>query len=155
MNASVRLRPASLADLDALLALEKWFPSDRVSRASWRRFIASSRAYAPVAADATGLLGNLILLTRANTRAARIYSVVVAPSARGRGIGEQLVAAAEAEARRRSCVSIYLEVRADNLAARALYLKRGYVPVRELAGYYDDGADGLRLSKSLSHLGHH
>lgn len=151
MSAPLWLRSASLADLDDLMAMEQLFPSDRVSRAGWRRFINSPRAYTPVAVDATGLLANLIMLMRTNSRAARIYSIVVTPLARGRGIGEQLLSAAEREAMQRGCDSIYLEVRAENTAARALYFKRGYLPLRQLQGYYDDGADGLRLSKGLAY----
>ena len=144
-----RIRAGRVGDLDALLALEALFPSDRVSRAGWRRFLRSPRASVLVAEARGEVLGDLVLLRRANSRKARIYSVVVAPAARGQGLGERLVAAAEREASKQGCGAVSLEVRADNRVARGLYAKRGYVEQRSLPAYYDDGADGLRLLKTL------
>jgi len=145
----VRIRAGRAEDLDALLALEALFPSDRVSRAGWRRFLCSPRASVLVAASGGAVLGDLVLLRRAGSLKARIYSVVVAPAARGQGLGERLVESAEREARSKGCTAVSLEVRADNMAARALYAKRAYVEQRQLPRYYDDGADGLRLLKTL------
>ncbi|MDP3209316.1 MAG: GNAT family N-acetyltransferase, partial [Rhodoglobus sp.] len=76
------------------------------------------------------LLGNLVLLLRAHSRTARIYSVVVSPQARGLGIGNRLVEAAERAARAAGRESVSLEVRGDNAAARARYAKRGYAESR-------------------------
>lgn len=146
---TVRIRAGRLGDLDALLALEALFPSDRVSRAGWRRFLRSPRASVLVAEAHGEVLGDLVLLRRANSLKARIYSVVVAPAARGQGLGERLVVAAERVAARQGCTAVSLEVRADNHAARGLYAKRGYVEQQALPRYYDDGADGLRLLKRL------
>ncbi|MGH8446974.1 MAG: GNAT family N-acetyltransferase, partial [Solimonas sp.] len=95
------------------------------------------------------VIGALITLTRANSTVARIYSVVVAPSARGLGLGRRLVGQAERGARRHGCTTISLEVRADNRAARALYAGLGYAEQARLPRYYDDGGDGLRLRKAL------
>lgn len=146
----MRIRRARVPDLSAIVAQEALFPSDRMSRASARRFLASPRASVLIAESPDqNVLGNLILLKRADSRKARIYSVVVAPEARGRGIGAQLVAAAERVARSSGREAISLEVRADNAAARAMYEKLGYVVERELPDYYDDGAEGLRLIKRL------
>lgn len=149
MSGRVRIRRARPEDRDALLALEALFPSDRVSRRGWTRFLASPRATVLVAAEGGAVLGDLVLLQRAGSRRARIYSVVVAPAARGRGLGERLVAAAERAAAADGCAAVSLEVRADNAAARGLYAKRGYIEQRPLPSYYDDGADGLRLLKTL------
>lgn len=145
----VRIRTATLADAPAILQLETLFPSDRMSARSIRRFIAVSSARVLVAMRGFELLGNLVLLMRRNSTRARIYSVVVSPQARGLGIGDRLVEAAEGAAQREGRDAVTLEVRADNPAARALYAKRGYVEVRALPAYYDDGADGLRLERTL------
>lgn len=142
------IRRARAADAAAILALEQWFPSDRMSARSVRRFLSVPSAAVWVAELAGEVAGSLVLLTRADARVARIYSVVVAPSARGQGLAQRLVAAAEREARKQKR-DVSLEVRADNAAARALYRKLGYVEARHLPAYYDDGADGLRLVKPL------
>ena len=145
----VRVRAATLADAPAMVALEALFPSDRMSARSIRRFIRSSGARVFVAVRGDQVMGNLVLLLRAGSAAARIYSVVVSPAARGLGLGGRLVQAAERAARREGRERVTLEVRADNAAARALYAGRGYRQARSLPAYYDDGADGLQLVLTL------
>jgi ribosomal-protein-alanine N-acetyltransferase len=135
-----------------LLQLEALFPSDPMSRRSLRRFIDAPNAVFLVAESSGKVLGNLLLLTRADSRRARIYSVIVDPQARGLGLAQKLVAAAHEAATALGCDAVSLEVRSDNTAARGLYAKLGYAAECELPGYYDDGADGLRLIKPLSDL---
>lgn len=142
------IRRAQPADAAAILGLEELFPSDRMSPATVRRFLRVPTAAVWVAVFANEIVGTLVLLTRRNTHTARIYSVAVSHAARGRGLAQQLVSAAEAHARKGKNF-ISLEVREDNAAARALYRKLGYAEARTLPGFYDDGADGLRLRKSL------
>ena len=144
-----RIRPATRADLDGLLALENLFPSDRLSRAAWRRFLRVDTARVWVAVQGAEVVGNLILLLRQGADSGRIYSVVVAPAARGQGLGDRLVATAERAARAAGRHRLRLEVRQDNAAARALYARRGYREIAQMAGYYDDGADGLKLERRL------
>lgn len=145
----MKLRQATHADAAAIVALEEHFPSDRISPRSVRGFLRSASAQVWVAAERGEVLACLILLTRSNSRVARIYSVVVSASVRGRGLGARLVSLAEQWARKRGSVCISLEVREDNAPARALYAKLGYSEHAMLPGYYDDGAPGLRLRKPL------
>jgi ribosomal protein S18 acetylase RimI-like enzyme len=150
MKQQSRVRPAQHADDAAILTLEELFPSDRMSLRSVRHFLKSPSARAWVAEMDGAVVGNLILVTRRGSRSGRIYSVVVAPQARGRRFAERMVRAAQTAARKLGLQRIKLEVRRDNAPARALYAKLGYVETESLAGYYDDGADGLRLCKELS-----
>ena len=147
--AEVTIRAATPADAISILELEALFPSDRMSRRSVQRFLASSTARVWVADDGVRALGNLVMLLRQKSDAARIYSVIVDPAARGLGLGHRLVEAAENAARELGRVCMTLEVRADNVAARKLYESRGYVVEKELPTFYDDGADGLRLALML------
>ena len=147
--AEPHIRKARPEDAAAILRLEDQFPSDRMSLRSVRRFLRVPSAQVWVAERNGAVVGALIWLSRHNGRAARIYSVVIAPEARGLGLAQQLVTAMEAEARAFGRKTATLEVRADNAAARALYAKLGYGLRAELPGYYEDGADGLRLVKVL------
>jgi len=143
------VRRAHPGDGGAILTLEELFPSDRMSMRSVRRFLTAPNAHSWVAELDSAVVGNLILLTRKGSRIARIYSIVVAPPARGRHFGERLVNAAERESIKQGLTAISLEVRADNAAARSLYAKLGYQEITTLKEYYDDGSDGLRLRKSF------
>jgi len=55
-----------------------------------------------------------------------IHDLTVRAGFRGLGIGRQLLAAIEAEAKRCDCCKVTLEVRADNQAARGLYEDVGF-----------------------------
>ena len=151
-GARYRIRPAELGDLDALMALEALFPSDQLSRRSWRRNIQSPTAIALVAVGTTAdapLLGNVLLFTRKNSRCAHMESLIVAPSARRLGLASALMSAVEAQAAARGCDRVHLEVRKDNHVSLALQFRRGYQVLEELPGYYSDGADGFRFIKYL------
>lgn len=144
-----RIRAATAVDIDGILALEQLFPSDRLSRPALRRFLRVPSARVWVAVDGKTVVGDVILLLRSNADYGRVYSVVVSPAARGQGLGNRLIAAAERAVRAAGRSRLRLEVRRDNAAAQALYAKRGYRQVAALQNYYEDGADGLRLEKTL------
>lgn len=145
------LRPALPADIDSLVALEnRAFTGDRLSRRSFRRFAASSRASLLVLAAADGLCGYALVLYRRGTALARLYSIAVDPERAGRGCGARLLAGAEAAAFAHGAAVMRLEVRPDNAAAIALYRRRGYRQFGLYANYYEDHADALRFQRWLT-----
>lgn len=148
-----RLRAATPADLPAILALEESaFASDRFNRRQFRYLLRQARSTFLVARAEHGLLGYGVVLYRANSRRARLYTIAVAETARGQGLASALITALAAEARRRGCRQLGLEVRADNVAAQRLYEKLGFRVANPLADYYEDGGAGLRMTLSL--VGH-
>jgi ribosomal protein S18 acetylase RimI-like enzyme len=68
-----------------------------------------------------------------------LHDFVVAPAFRGRGVAHRLLEALEAEARRRNCCKITLEVLENNHRARGIYARFGF------AGYELDPAAGKAL----------
>lgn len=56
-----------------------------------------------------------------------IHDIAVLPDFRGRGLGQDLLARVEAEARQRDCCKITLEVLEGNEPAQASYRKFGFV----------------------------
>ena len=149
-TATPTVREATLDDLDALVRLEDdSFDSDRLSRRSFRRFLQSDTDDLLVAADASGLLGYILLLKHRGTRLARLYSICVDRNARGRGIAEALMAAGEEAVRRAGCAHLRLEVRRDNQAAIALYRKLGYRLFGTIPNYYEDDEEALRFEKRI------
>ena len=89
------------------------------------------------------------MVWRKNSRIGRLYSIVISSTIQGRGLGALLLAKCEAEAKRRGCTRVSLEVRADNRPAIALYLKHGYEIIDSLPGYYHDGSNGLKMVKQI------
>ncbi len=145
------LRPASVRDLDALVALEQEaFDSDRLNRRQLRYLLTRAQAATRVAESPAGRVEGyvLVLFSRASAHA-RIYSIAVAKSARGRGLGRRLLGAAERASEDNDCVSIRLEVRRDNAAAIELYRSRGYRQFDVVSDYYDDHEQALRFEKPL------
>lgn len=146
----LRIRRATRDDLDALLELEHAsFDHDRISRAQFRRHIASVSAAVLVAEQSDAMAGSALLFFRRGTRYARLYSIAVSHAARGCGVGAALLAAAECEARVRGSTAMRLEVRVDNASATALYERNGYRRGRREAGFYENGADAWRYEKIL------
>lgn len=143
------LRPATHADLPALLALEAQFPGDHMSARQFRRHLRSVTARLHVAELDGSVRGASLLFFRTGATSARLYSLVVDAAARGRGLGATLLADALAAARRHGCIRMHLEVRADNRAAIALYRHAGFDLAIALPGYYEDGGDGLRYCRLL------
>lgn len=133
------VRRAEAADLDALAALFDAYrrfyeqPAD-VPRA--RRFLAERLAngesvvFVALRADGAGLAGFCQLyptfcsVAAAPTRV--LYDLFVAPEARGQGVAQALMQAAEDDARRAGCVRLDLSTAHTNRRAQALYESRGW-----------------------------
>ena len=162
-SATVKLRRGRRSDLDALVALEhalfdsQFFAGHLIARASFRRLLASpgatflvAEARKQIGAQIGAQVGAYVLvLYRANSGAARIYSIGVAARFRRRGLARSLVAAAEKDAVRRGRKAMRLEVRADDRGTIALYESSGYRRIGRAPGYYDGRVDALRLEKAL------
>jgi ribosomal protein S18 acetylase RimI-like enzyme len=143
--------PAQAADAAALAALEqRCFSGDRLSLRQYRRHLRSRTAIVLAARRGPLLVGSALVFLRAGSRVARLYSIAVDPAARGAGLGDALLRAAEAAASRRKAGCLRLEVRQDNPAAIALYESRGYARIGARKGYYEDGADAWRYARELS-----
>jgi len=149
-RAAIRTRKAERGDIDALMELERRvFATDRLSRRSLQRFLQSRSAELIVAHDGARLAGTAIVLFRARSLRARLYSIAVAPQLAGRGVAAMLLDAAEAAALDRGCRAMRLEVHHTNHAAVARYRKSGYQQFARHRRYYEDGGDALRFEKQL------
>jgi len=150
-TAPAKLRRGRMRDLDALVALEQAvFTTDILSRRSFRRFLAGRNATAIVAEHGGKLAGYALVLYPPNSHLARLYSIAVAPHSGGRGIGPQLLTAAEQAAKRRRRLAMRLEVHEHNTHAIARYEKSGYRQFGRHRDYYDDHADAFRFEKPLA-----
>lgn len=145
------IRPARASDVDALFAIENAvFPTDRLSRRSFHRLIGSPSAAVLVAETGKRVAGYSVVLFRAGSAAARLYSIAAAPGLSGQGTGRALIAAAERQVVKHGRRSLRLEVREDNRRAIAIYRKAGFEPIGREGDYYQDGMAAIRLEKNLA-----
>lgn len=148
MHALVRCARAS--DLDSLVGIENAaFTSDRISRRSFRQLIEHPTSEILVAETDGRVVGYCIVLFRAGTAVARLYSIAVDPAAAGSGIGRDLLKAAEGAAFDKDRLILRLEAREDNGRAISIYERSGYRRIGREPDYYEDGAAAVRFEKVL------
>jgi [ribosomal protein S18]-alanine N-acetyltransferase len=148
------LRDAHWTDVPALAALEvDLFAHDAWSQQTWWAELAGRprRDYV-VLADGEGVLGYAGLDHGGDV--ADVMTVAVAPRARGRGLGKQLLEVLEQRALDRGASHVMLEVRADNTSAIGLYEGAGYAAISTRRRYYQPGdVDALVMRKTLQERG--
>jgi ribosomal-protein-alanine N-acetyltransferase len=78
-----------------------------------------------------------------------IVSIAVLPGERRKGAAFLLLKSTIRRLRRREVDRLNLMVRVQNRKALKFYVKYGFVKIRVVRQYYDDGTDGLLMSKNL------
>jgi len=139
------MRAATAADLDAIMALERAsFPTDAWSDAMMREELASPHGWYVVVEEAGRLIGYAGLRAARGATDADIQTIAIASAARGKGRGRVLLTALLEEAARRGVRHVFLEVRADNPVAQALYASEGFAEVGRRPRYYQpDDVDAV------------
>ncbi len=133
--------PAALAAIHAEAFDAPW------DAASLTGLLASPGVFAVEEADG-------FILIRVVADEAEILTLAVRPAARRSGLGARLVEAAMVRAAALGAERMFLEVAENNVAARALYTRAGFVEAGRRRGYYarTDGSreDALVLSLNFS-----
>lgn len=83
---------------------------------------------------------------------AHLLNICVGPEWQGRGLGRRLLHRVFRIAAERNADTVFLEVRASNTLARALYASEGFVEIGQRRGYYPHAngrEDALVYAKSL------
>ncbi len=149
-SSDLAIRAGMETDLDAIYALEcATFEGDRLSRRALRRFLRASHRPLLTARSGGRVIGYILVSLSSRSAAARIYSLAVQNDQGRRGVGRELLIAAERYASAHGRSRLRLEVRYDNAPAIALYEKLGYRCFGRHTDYYDDGAEALRFEKAL------
>lgn len=92
---------------------------------------------------------NGFILGRDIAQEIELLTLAVDPKHRRKGIANQLLKDFLAKSNKLKANDIFLEVAADNTAAKALYAQHGYVQVGERPNYYAPNLNALILRKSL------
>ncbi|MBN2327536.1 MAG: ribosomal protein S18-alanine N-acetyltransferase [Candidatus Omnitrophica bacterium] len=132
------LRPVERSDLDSILAIELQSFSD-----PWTRDVFLSELHPrgynfnlAMVEEETGAVAGYCFFWVVSGDEVQISNIAVHPDFRRRGVAQQLVEGALQEGRSRQAVSVSLEVRESNAAARAFYQKIGFEEVGRRPQYY-------------------
>jgi ribosomal-protein-alanine N-acetyltransferase len=147
-TSSLQLRPATAADMAALVELEKQYFTPPWSENALQSTLDDAKSLLLVADVANVVVGYVAAWVIADE--GEITRVVVQQQWRGRGIGETLLQAALRDCAGRGATALFLEVRRGNVTAQRLYTRLGFVEVGQRPRYYDDGEDGLILRLDLT-----
>jgi len=80
---------------------------------------------------------------------AELISVAVDPADRERGAATALLESTLRRLRRRHVARLHLMVRVGNRPALAFYEKYGFRRVRRVLRYYEDGGDGIAMTRDV------
>lgn len=144
------VRPVLPEDVERLLEIEEiCFSTDRLSRRSFQRWIKGESCILLVLEEEAWVWGYGLVLLHKGTRLARLYSIALDPSMRGRGHASALMLALEAAAVEEDRLFMRLEVAKQNVSAIQLYQRLGYRVFGEFSDYYEDHSDALRMQKRI------
>jgi ribosomal-protein-alanine N-acetyltransferase len=146
------LRAMTPEDLPAVMELEHTtFPEDAWSEQMMRSELfgqPDSRHYL-VAEEAPGVIVGYAGLAAAGGQG-DVQTIAVRADRQGRGLGAALLTALLEEARRRGCQEVFLEVRADNDRAMALYERFEFERIAVRKRYYERaGVDAIVMRRKL------
>lgn len=130
------VRPVTLEDIPAVAELERRLFSPPYSPAALARELNIPDAVFYVA-EAEGLILGYVLL-RCLGDEAELHRIAVSPAHRRRGVAARLLEEGLEACRKRGARTVWLEVRAGNAPARALYRRFGFAEAYVRKNYYTD-----------------
>ena len=143
---SLRVGPARPDELPEILALERAaFGAHAWTEAMLSGALRAAPDLFLVAREGERLVGHAIGQLAGDV--GEVLELATAPQARRRGVGSALLEALEGALRAGGAVELWLELRADNAAAMALYLRHGYAVTGRRPRYYADGMDAVLMGR--------
>ena len=143
---TVLIRPATVADLPAMMALEK----RAATAAHWspEQYEALFRASDPgrvalILWEESDLLG--FVIARVVGEEWEIENIAVGGPARRRGLGTRLLGELLDLARAKDAAAVFLEVRESNAPAISFYEKHGFVRNGRRPAYYENPSEAAVL----------
>lgn len=153
MPAPPVVRFATADDVPALAAIERAAFPDPWPVESIADEVDGPGSLVLIAADAYDAPPLAYAAYRAIGGEAELLRLAVLPDARRRGVARTLLATARRHLAGFGCETCFLEVRADNQAAIALYESEGFHPIGRRPGYYGRGRDAVIYAGSLRRPG--
>ncbi len=153
MRAAYAIRPAVTRDLERVLQIEAAsFGREAYDRKLFALYLKRCPGLFLVACRRHRVCGYMITCPRGGIRGSRaeLVSVAVDPQERHAGAASSLLESTLRRLRRRGVARLHLIVRATNKPAQALYEKYRFRRLRVVPEYYEDGGDGVSMSRPVS-----
>lgn len=156
--AEISIRPATLADVDRLLAIEALcFDKERYgngqSRRSFRSAVTAPTARLAVAQYRGQVTGYSLLFFRRVGPSARFYSLAVDPAFQDLGAGRVLFEDVIGSLADIGKPRLILEIREDNDRLFRRYTQRGFKQFSRVPDYYPDGTAAVRMHQTFELAG--
>lgn len=146
----LNIKQATIEDLEKLYTIEKeCFTFEAFSKGQIASLLMAPNSVSLIAKENDEILGFIIGIIY-EEMIGHIFTLDVAIKHRRKGIGLKLLRELEKIFIEKGVKACFLEVKLDNLAARQLYEKQGYIKVEELKNFYRKGVHGIRLKKDLT-----
>lgn len=139
MSEGLKLLSAGPDDLAAVVAIERASFGDPWSEASFRNLLRAETTRFRIATR-DGMVVGYAIASRVGDEA-ELANLAVDPAVRRAGVGALLLDDLLASTDAPPGSTVYLEVRAGNEAAQALYRSRGFEAVGHRKGYYSRPAE--------------
>ncbi len=150
-----RIRAMQLADIGAVHAVEASAYAFPWSRGNFVDSLAAAYPAWVIEGPDGELLGYLVAMR--GVEEMHLLNVTVAPRARGRGHARALIEGLLGRCRADGVPQLWLEVRAGNARAQAIYTRLGFVTTGRRRGYYPASfgrrEDALVMSLALAKTG--
>ena len=156
MRGEASIRRAMAGDIDEITAIEhRCFPGPTAyPKVQLAYLVLKANSICLVEDSPEGIHGFIVVLYRRGTRVGCLETLDVDPKFQKMGVGQRLLAAAEAEIKKRGCCFFQLEVSEGNKVALTLYQKAGYKQKARLPNYYRyehcGTRDAVRMFKPLN-----
>jgi ribosomal-protein-alanine N-acetyltransferase len=147
---TLSIAPAVLADIPAVLSIERVAFTDPWSAQSFRDALREPAVYFACArGDGEAVVGYVVAWFAGGE--GEVTNLAVDRARRRSGVGGSLLDAALEEGTRRNTLAVFLEARDSNVSARRLYHSRGFEEVGRRPGYYRrPNEDAIVLRRMLA-----
>jgi ribosomal-protein-alanine N-acetyltransferase len=152
MQPQILVRPFRLSDMDRILEIETaCFGAEAYDRNLFAQLARQCGSLFLVAGRGRNIGGYMVTCMRGPKAPdrAELVSIGVDPLSRRQGLAGSLMKSTLRRLRVRETVRFSLMVRVSNATARHFYERHGFRKLRTEAGYYEDGEDGVLMSKVL------
>ena len=134
-----RIVDSSINDADIIYNLDAEYEFDRYSKELIQESLVNSSYINLLAYKEDKPVGYISVNSVRDE--GEVLKIVVAREYRKLGIGNALVMDILARLKNKGVETIFLEVRSNNIPAKKLYEKNGFIKISERQKYYSDGAD--------------